>query len=79
MRRFLLHEQRINQENSLLNYLMIFCRTALIGVLSFYNGQTQAEGYLTRQGRRFYTRQPPLNGYLRSKYGDGSLSLVSWL
>jgi len=46
MRRFLLHEQRINQENSLLNYLMIFCRTALIGVLSFYNGQTQAEGYL---------------------------------
>ncbi len=30
------------------------------GVLSFYNGQTQAEGYLTvgpKQGRRFYKRK----------------------
>lgn len=45
MRRFLLHEQRIKHENSLLNYLRIFCMTALRGVLSFYNGQTQAEGY----------------------------------
>jgi hypothetical protein len=30
----------------LLDQLRVLCRMAVRGVLAFYNGQTQAEGYL---------------------------------
>jgi len=32
-------------QNFILNYLKIFCKMAVRGILTFYNGQTQAEGY----------------------------------
>ena len=40
--------------------------TALRGVLSFYHGQTQAEGYPegSGQGRRFYERKVAVRGVL---------------
>ena len=57
MRKFLLWEQRISPKNPMIDQLRIFCKTALRGVLAFYNDQTQAKGYLgvgSRHGRRFY-------------------------
>jgi hypothetical protein len=38
-----------------LNKLRFFYKTAVRGVLSLYNGQSQAEGYL-KQGRTFLTQ-----------------------
>ena len=44
--KIILQEQRINHRSPMLDQLRIFCKMAVRGVLSRYNGQTQAEGYL---------------------------------